>query len=129
MDFTIEEFSQEAVMALQRERVIVSEDGTEQREIVKLDLTDLFLLNFLLCQAPIGCSETEVINGETYYRFYPKRIIETLPLLNMKKHHLGERLDKYVFLDVLSCIRKDLGNDTSVMLYTWGKNYESLFAD
>ena len=113
MKFTIEGFSQEVAINLQKEI-----DG----KIKKLDCTDLVILRWFVDFNPDMRKMT--IDGKEYSWVFYNKIIEDLPLIDISKRALSERLQKLVDLGILDFyLCKEGGTFT---LYRFGNNYQKL---
>lgn len=113
MKFTIEGFNQEVAINLQREI-----DG----KVKKIDCTDLVILRWFVDFNPE--MRKMIIDGKEYSWVFYNKIIEDLPLIDISKRALSERLQKLVDLGILDFyLCKEGGTFT---LYRLGNNYSKL---
>lgn len=113
MKFTIEGFNQEVAISLQKEI-----DG----KVKKIDCTDLVILRWFVDFNPE--MRKMIIDGKEYSWVFYNKIIEDLPLIDISKRALSERLQKLVDLGILDFyLCKEGGTFT---LYRLGNNYSKL---
>lgn len=116
MRYSILGFNQEYVVKLQKEQ-----DG----RVKKLDTIDLLILkdvaNFMNRSKVIKYT----IEDKVYFSIQYATILEDLPILDIKKQALSDRLDKMVYLGVLE--KKVIKNQAGTFVaFRMGENYESL---
>lgn len=117
MKYTIEGFSQEFALTLQKE---VEQNGKTITR--KIDCTDLVILRWFVDFYP-NMKKVEV-DGRQYAFLSHKKLIEDLPLIDISKKAFIERMKKLVEFDVLTY--KFLKENGSISLYGFGANYMRL---
>lgn len=116
MKYSILGFNQEFVINLKKEQ-----DG----KIKKLDITDLFILRNISDFMNRGKIIKYTIDDKVYFSIQYATILEDLPILDIKKQALSDRLDKMVFLNVLEKIVVKNQSGTFVA-FRMGTEYEKL---
>lgn len=116
MKYSILGFSQERVLRLQKEQ-----DG----KVKKLDVTDLLILRDVADFMNRSKIIKYTIDDKVYFSIQYSAIIEDLPLIDIKKQALSDRLDKMVFLGVLEkvVVKNQCG---TFVAFRMGKEYEGL---
>lgn len=121
MKFTIEGFSQEAALSMQKE-VKAKVKGKEQTKILKLDQTDLILLRWFVDFYP---KMKKKIVGEIQYAWVNyQSIVNDLPLLQIEKRPVYNRFSKMCELGIL--IHYHDKNGGSYSYYGFGEKYSLL---
>ena len=116
MKYSVLGFSQDAVVKL---------TGNNKGKTVKLDVTDLLILQDVadFMNRPNIIKYT--IDDKTYFSVQYSVIIEDLPIIDIKQQALRDRLDKMVFLGVLE--KKVVKNAAGTWVaFRLGDKYESL---
>lgn len=116
MRYSILGFNQEYVVKLQKEQ-----DG----RVKKLDTTDLLILKDVADFMNRSKIIKYTIEDKVYFSIQYATILEDLPILDIKKQALSDRLDKMVFLDVLEKIVVKNQSGTFVA-FRMGVEYEKL---
>lgn len=116
MKYSIFGFSQECVIKLQKEQ-----DG----KVKKLDATDLLILRDVADFMNRSKIIKYTIDDKVYFSIQYATILEDLPILDIKKQALSDRLDKMVFLNVLEKIVVKNQSGTFVA-FRIGAEYEKL---
>ena len=120
MKFTIEGFSQEYALTLQKEVVV---NGKAKR--IRVDCNDLVILRWFVDFYP-KMMKVE-IEGKQYAWIKYQALLEDLPLLDIKKRMLFDRLQKLVDFGILS--HKSIKSGGSYSYYGFGENYMKLVDD
>ena len=121
MKFTIEGFSQEAALSMQK-KVKAKVKGKEQTKILKLDQTDLILLRWFVDFYP---KMKKKIVGEIQYAWVNyQSIVNDLPLLQIEKRTVYNRFSKMCELGIL--IHYHDKNGGSYSYYGFGEKYSLL---
>lgn len=115
MKYTIEGFNQ--MEALKFRDVV---DGKQ----IQIDVTDLSILRWLVDFYP-KMPKTE-IEGTQYVWISYKALLNDIPLLDIKKVALANRLKKMVHFGILNF--KLLTNGNTYTYYSFGNNYEKLIS-
>lgn len=122
MKFTIEGFSQEAALSIQKEVKVKNSRGKEQTKILMLDQTDLTLLRWFVDFYP---KMKKKIIGETQYAWVNyQSIINDLPLLRIEKRPVYNRFSKMCELGILVHYHDKSGGSYSY--YGFGGKYNLL---
>lgn len=116
MKYSIFGFSQEYATKLQKEQ-----DG----KVKKLDTTDLLILRDIADFMNRSRIIKYTIDDKVYFSIQYATILEDLPILDIKKQALSDRLDKMVLLNVLEKIVVKNQSGTFVA-FRMGKEYENL---
>lgn len=116
MKYSIFGFSQEYAIKLKKEQ-----DG----KVKKLDATDLLILRDVADFMNRSKIIKYTIDDKVYFSIQYATIIEDLPILDIKKQALSDRLDKMVFLNVLEKIVVKNQSGTFVA-FRMGAEYEKL---
>lgn len=108
--------------ALKIKKRTVDENG-KVRDI-RLDFTDLVILRWFIDFYPKMIKKT--FDGEEYAWVQYHKILDDLPLLNIKKRAIAERMNKLCDLDILKfIILKEEGKGT-FSYYKYGKKLDTL---
>lgn len=116
MKYSILGFNQDCVLKLQKEQ-----DG----KVKKLDATDLLILRDVADFMNRSKIIKYTIDDKVYFSIQYATILEDLPILDIKKQALSDRLDKMVFLNVLEKIVVKNQSGTFVA-FRMGAEYEKL---
>lgn len=116
MKYSIFGFSQKYAITLQKEQ-----DG----KVKKLDATDLLILRDVADFMNRSKIIKYTIDDKVYFSIQYATILEDLPILDIKKQALSDRLDKMVFLNVLEKIVVKNQSGTFVA-FRMGAEYEKL---
>ena len=116
MKYSILGFSQEYAIKLQREQ-----DG----KVKKLDTIDLLILRNIADFMNRSKIIKYTIDDKVYFSIQYATILEDLPILDIKKQALSDRLDKMVFLGVLEkiVVKNQCG---TFIAFRMGVEYENL---
>lgn len=115
--FSILGFSQERVLEVR---------ATKEGKELKLDVADLLLLN-QIADFPNRSSVMKIIEGEKIFFWLAySEILEELPILNLKKQALRDRLDKLV---VLGLVEKRTSKASNMTFFRLTEMYENLKYD
>lgn len=117
MRYTIEGFSQEFALTLRKE---VEQRG--KKTVKKIDCTDLVILRWFVDFFPF-MKKVEV-DGKQYGWITHKKLMEDLPLLDVSKRALMDRMQKLVDFDILTYKLVKEGGTFS--LFGFGENYKYL---
>ena len=117
MKYTINGFSQQMALTF-RKKVICN--GKEKE--IKIDTTDLLILRWLVDFYP-QMIKVE-IEGSQYVWVQYKKLLEDLPLLDIKKQALVDRLQKLCEFEILTHKIVKIGGNFSY--YGFGKMYQRL---
>lgn len=121
MKYSILGFSQKAVIALQRREEI---DGKEV--ILKLDVDDLLILNVIAEMHARKSIKKVIIEDKTFCWINYHAILSDLPILDICKRRLVQRLDK---MEKLGLIEKIVEKEKGVGTFTYirmADSYEDL---
>jgi hypothetical protein len=116
MKYSIFGFSQEYAIKLQKEQ-----DG----KVKKLDATDLLILRDVADFMNRSKIIKYTIDDKVYFSIQYATILEDLPILDIKKQALSDRLDKMVLLNVLEKIVVKNQSGTFIA-FRMGAEYEKL---
>lgn len=116
MKYSIFEFSQEKVMSLQKD------NGDK---LVRLDVIDLLILSNIADIIHRADFIKYIIEEKTFFSIQYKSILEDLPILNIGKQALSDRLKKMCQLNVLDSklIKNEFGTFT---VFRLGTEYANL---
>ncbi|MGL5379003.1 conserved phage C-terminal domain-containing protein [Clostridium sp.] len=100
--------------------------GFKQAELVnlKLDLNDTLIINYISNFIKSGKMVTEKVNGEEFYWVDYKSLLESLPILNLKKDALYKRLKALEKKEILKHYTKK--SEGTYSFYALGDKYEDL---
>lgn len=96
MKYSVLGFNQEVVLSYKRE----VKDG-DKSIIIKLDLDDLLILKEIADLANRPSIEKKILDGAMYCWIQYKLILEDLPILDISKKRLQQRLDKLCMFDLI----------------------------
>jgi hypothetical protein len=96
MKYSVLGFNQEVVLSYKRE----VKDG-DKSVVVKLDLDDLLILKEIADLANRPSIEKKILDGAMYCWIQYKLILEDLPILDISKKRLQQRLDKLCMFDLI----------------------------
>lgn len=119
MKYTLEGFSQEAALSI---RATVTEAG--RTKTIKLDCTDLIILRWIVDFFP--CMKKTIIDGTEYVWVSYDALLEDLPLLDLGKRALFDRLRKMETLGILK--HETVRDKGTFAYYAFGENYGSLIS-
>ena len=116
MKYSILDFNQEKVLKLQKK---------QGDKIKKLDITDLLILSCIADFMNRSKIIKYTIDDKTYFSIQYTAILNDLPILDIKKQALSDRVDKMVFLGVLekTVVKNQSG---TFVAFRVGKEYEGL---
>ena len=118
MKYTISGFSQQE--ALQFKKIVSDKSGKEKE--IKVDCTDLLILRWFVDFYP---KMTKVeIDGSQYAWVQYQKILQDLPLLDIKKQALFDRFQKMCEFEILT--HKTIKAGGSFSYYGFGKMYSAL---
>lgn len=118
-------FCQEEVLKL-RKTVKKQVRGVEKMVELRLDLNDLLILQ-QIADFPNRHKVAQVlIEGKAFFWVSYKQIIQELPILDIGKQALSDRLSKMVELGVLERVIQTLDGTANMTLFRVGENYEIL---
>lgn len=117
MKYTIEGFSQEVALSM---RATITENG--RAKTIKLDCTDLIILRWIVDFFP-GMKKT-IINGTEYAWVSYDSLLEDLPLLDLGKRALSDRLRKMETLGILK--HETVRTKGTYSYYSFGPEYSRL---
>lgn len=102
-------------------------EGFNQEKAIELglDVDDLIILRWFVDFS--NNMKQKVIEGTTYYWVTYEKLLNDLPILNVKKRALQYKLDKLIRAKIL--IHKNIKEDGNFSYYGFGENYSSLIAD
>lgn len=116
MKYSILGFNQEKVVSLQLEK---------DCKVVKLDVNDLLILKDIADFMNRSKIIKYTIDDKVYFSIQYTTILEDLPILNIKKQALSDRLDKMVYLGLLE--KKVIKNQAGTFVaFRMGVEYENL---
>ena len=118
-------FDQEEVLKLKK--TITKEiRGVEKQVEIKLDLQDLLILK-QIADFPNRKAITKVmIQVEIFFWVSYKQLIEELPILDIGKQALSDRLDKMSKLGLLKRTFQTIGGNSNMTFFKMGDAYEGL---
>lgn len=121
MKFSIFDFNQERVCALTKD--VQREDGIVKT--LRLDVTDLLILKEMADFMNRSQVIKFTISDSAYFALTYQTIIDDLPVLDIKKQALKDRIDKMIMLGIIKkeVVRNDCGTLTG---YKLTDVYESL---
>lgn len=102
-------------------------EGFNQEKAIELglDVDDLIILRWFVDFS--NNMKQKVIEETTYYWVTYEKLLNDLPILNVKKRALQYKLDKLIRAKIL--IHKNIKEDGNFSYYGFGENYSSLIAD
>lgn len=123
--YSILGFNQEEVVKLRK--VITKEVRGNVKQIeLKLDITDLLIINHLADFANRKKVTKMIIDGSIFFWVSYNTIIEELPILDIKKQALADRLSKLVELGILEKKVQTCGSSANMTFFRMGETYEKL---
>lgn len=117
MKYTIEGFSQEYALSLRKEVIV---NGATV--VKKIDCIDLVILRWLIDYYPR--MDAMIVDGERYVFVSFNKLQKDMPLLDISKRSLSERMHKLVEFGILKYKLKKEGG--TFALFAIGENYENL---
>lgn len=120
MKYSILGFDQEEVLKC---KTTIDVNGKEKE--ICIDVTDLLILKCIADFMNRQCVYKYIINDKMYFSIQYKALLEDLPILNIGKQALRDRIDKLVLFNLLEkeVIRNEQG---SFVVFRIGKRYEQL---
>lgn len=120
MKYSILGFNQEEVLKC---KTTIDVNGKEKE--VCIDVTDLLILQCVSDFMNRQCVYKYVIDDKMYFSIQYKALLEDLPILNIGKQALRDRIDKLVLFNILEkeAIRNEQG---SFVVFRIGTGYEQL---
>lgn len=122
MRYSILGFSQKMVCSLTK---TIKRDGKADL-VLKLDMTDLLILRQLADFPNRKKTKKQIIDDKLFFWVDYKELLEELPILDIKKQALRDRLDKMVELNVLEKAVVNFDRLGSATCFRMGDNYETL---
>lgn len=122
MRYSILGFSQKMVCSLTK---TIKRDGKADL-VLKLDMTDLLILRQLADFPNRKKTKKQIIDDKLFFWVDYKELLEELPILDIKKQALRDRLDKMVELNVLEKAVVNFDRLGSATCFRMGDNYEIL---
>src|SRR5574344_2375593 len=120
MKYNIFDFNQEKVISLSKKTI----DNGKDR-IISLDVSDLLILLVISDFVNRKNIIKYTINDKTYFSVQYKVILDDLPILNIKKQALTDRINKMVYLGVIE--KEIIKNQTgSYAVFRMGEKYEKI---
>src|SRR5574344_589867 len=120
MKYNIFDFNQEKVISLSKKTI----DNGKDR-IISLDVSDLLILLVISDFVNRKNIIKYTINDKTYFSVQYKVILDDLPILNIKKQALTDRINKMVYLGVIE--KEIIKNQTgSYSVFRMGEEYEKI---
>ena len=117
MKYNIFSFNQSKVISFNK----ISSKG----KILKLDITDLLILEVISDFMNRKNIIKYVVNDKVYFSVQYKIILEDLPILNIKKQALSDRLQKMADLDIIEKVIVKNQSGTYIA-FRMGSEYEGL---
>lgn len=118
-------FDQEEVLKLKK-TITKEVRGVEKQVEIKLDLQDLLILK-QIADFPNRKAITKVIiQDEIFFWVSYKQLIEELPILDIGKQALSDRLDKMSKLGLLKRTFQTIGGNSNMTFFKMGDAYEGL---
>ena len=120
MKYSILGFNQEEVLKC---KTTIDVNGKEKE--VCIDVTDLLILQCVSDFMNRQCVYKYMINDKMYFSIQYKALLEDLPILNIGKQAMRDRIDKLVLFNLLEkeVIRNEQG---SFVVFRIGSSYEQL---
>lgn len=116
MKYSIFGFNQSRILSLQKNK---------NEKIIKLDITDLLILKDVADFMNRSKVIKYTIDDKVFFSVQYATILEDLPILDIKKQALSDRLDKMCILGLLE--KKVIKNQAGTFVaFRMGENYESL---
>src|SRR5574344_2115311 len=120
MKYNIFDFNQEKVISLSKKTI----DNGKDR-IISLDVSDLLILLVISDFVNRKNIIKYTINDKTYFSVQYKVILDDLPILNIKKQALTDKINKMVYLGVIE--KEIIKNQTgSYSVFRMGEEYEKI---
>lgn len=128
MRFSILGFNQEAVCSIRTTIKAKGRDGKEKDKEIRLDVTDLLIVQDIADFMNRNGVIKFTVDEKIFFAITHKSILQDLPILNIEKQALKDRLDKLCLLGVIE--KKVIQNGTGTWVgYRMGDVYESLVYD
>lgn len=122
MRYSILGFSQKMVCSLTK---TIKREGKVDF-VLKLDMTDLLILKQLADFPNRKKTKKQIVDDKLFFWVDYKELLEELPILDIKKQALRDRLDKMVELKVLEKAVVNFDRLGSATCFRMGDNYETL---
>lgn len=122
MRYSILGFSQKMVCSLTK---TIKREGKADL-VLKLDMTDLLILQQLADFPNRKKTKKQIVDDKLFFWVDYKELLEELPILDIKKQALRDRLDKMVELKVLEKAVVNFDRLGSATCFRMGDNYETL---
>jgi hypothetical protein len=122
MRYSILGFSQKMVCSLTK---TIKRDGKADL-VLKLDMTDLLILRQLADFPNRKKTKKQIVDDKLFFWVDYKGLLEELPILDIKKQALRDRLDKMVELNLLEKAVVNFDRLGSATCFRMGDNYETL---
>lgn len=122
MRYSILGFSQKMVCSLTK---TIKREGKADL-VLKLDMTDLLILQQLADFPNRKKTKKQIVDDKLFFWVDYKGLLEELPILDIKKQALRDRLDKMVELKVLEKAVVNFDRLGSATCFRMGDNYETL---
>lgn len=119
MKYTLEGFSQEVALSM---RATITENG--RTKTIKLDCTDLIILRWIVDFFPH--MKKAIINGTEYAWVNYDSLLEDLPLLDLGKRALSDRLRKMETFGILK--HETVRTKGTYSYYSFGPEYSRLIS-
>ena len=97
MKYNILDFNQEAVLSIYK--IIKDKNGKDRK--IALDVSDLLIIQVIADIIHRDKFTKQIIDDKLYYWITYNLILEDLPILNIKKQALSDRINKMVELGIL----------------------------
>lgn len=97
MKYNILDFNQEAVLSIYK--IIKDKKGKDRK--IALDVSDLLIIQVIADIIHRDKFTKQIIDDKLYYWITYNLILEDLPILDIKKQALSDRIDKMVELGIL----------------------------
>lgn len=122
MRYSILGFSQKMVCSLTK---TIKREGKADL-VLKLDMTDLLILKQLADFPNRKKTKKQIVDDKLFFWVDYKELLKELPILDIKKQALRDRLDKMVELKVLEKAVVNFDRLGSATCFRMGDNYETL---
>jgi hypothetical protein len=113
------------ILGFDQEKVLELKTFIEGKE-KKLDLSDLLILNHIYNFSERKGIKTITQNGKKYFWVEYNSLLNELPILNIKKPALRDRIDKMCALELIEKTLVNDGNYSNMTCFRIGRNFESL---
>ena len=113
------------ILGFDQEKVLELKANIESKE-KKLDLSDLLILNHIYNFTERKGVKTIIQNGTEYYWVEYNTILNELPILNIKKPALRERIDKMCALELIEKILVSEGRYSNMTCFRIGRKLKEV---